>query len=599
MTGEATLNVLNLKDFTGNSNHSMGLLELHLGGDNGFGMSLGSGGTDVSLGTLAGAMAGVRDSSKIIDAKLSALDGNIEDISTLNAINMMGWTGNGLNQKTAKAIWEDELQVTYRDIGTDYGKYEIGSDGVTISKALLGGGKEGSAKLATVMAHEGIHVGGTRIERIAHIQGNSTYNTINAMFGLTGDAEFTGKIISAILDPDSWKENTGNVDKWDIEVSKGKIYADWNETQYITLPDGSVIKVKNNTGKVSAGKLTSTLFNGTDVSLEMEALFYQAGITWNGSEWVTESGDPIDANTRLRVDITDLVANSKTYQKDFDAWLRGGMDGAVINDIGGLPDGLFGYVNRTRLLGNLEYYTSVMEGTPAEKIQQLREVVGNSNAYAWAGEAFFNQASALYWAFLGHIGGSIMPDAREAKSEDDFGKNNTIKYDSMRNGESVHTGADIKAEKGIDVYAGFGGRISQLSPAQNPLQFSVTYSDTKSVLTYETGFMFGDRFVSTGLWIQDRHMDIPSVPDYTVFGSDKKLGTVSNVWSSGSIRPHLHMDIVTQTSNNDSKWFQNIFQPSSASDIIWKTESGAFTDALNRTYWNAKDVWDKYWKTAK
>jgi hypothetical protein len=415
------------------------------------------------------------------------------------------------------------------------------------------------------------------------------------MFGLQADREFSGQMIGAILSPQSWTANTGDVDRWEVKVSNGKIYADWDGSQDITLPDGTVIKVKNDTGKVSAGKLASALFRGAEVSSEMEALFNQAGITWDGSKWVNENGESIDANTKLSVDITSLVANSKTYQKEFDEWLKGGMNGAILDDIGGLPDGLFGYVNRTRLLGNMANYTSVMVGTPAEKIQQLQNIGSNSNAYAWAGEAFFNQASDLYWAFLDHIGGSIAPDMLSKTFSDDFGANNGVVYTSKRDGEPVHTGADSRGiPKGTAIYSGFGGRISKTTAEQNPLQFSDLYSDTRSVVTYETGFMFGDRFVSTGIWIQDRHMDIPSTPDYTVFGNAKKMGTVSDVWASGTTPAHLHMDIVTETTSDNSKWFQNIFEPRSASNITW----GNGTDTLNRTYWDARDVWDKYWKTA-
>jgi hypothetical protein len=595
MTGNVTFNLAKLSGSIAGNEWSTGLLEMNLGND-GFSMSIGSGGTDISVGTIAAAMAGVKDAGKVTAAKLAALAGRNESVSTLNSVNMLGGTGLGFEQGLAARIWDGKLKVTYADLEEgELGSYVTGSDGITLSKTLLGGGKEGSAKLATVMSHEGTHADGIRTEAIAHLQGNRTYEAIKAVFGLQGDAEFSAGMISAILDPASWVKNTGEVDRWKINVSKGKIYADWDGTQNVTLPDGTVIEVKNNTGKVSAGKLTSALFKGTEASAEMEALFNQAGITWNGSEWVNESGETIGANTKLSVDITSLVADSGTYQKEFDTWLRGGMDGVFLDDTGGLPDGLFGYVNRTWLLSNVARYTSVMTGTPAEKIQQLRDI-GNSNAYALTGKAFLDQAWELYRAFLDHIGGSIMPDAREISFSDDFGKNNEVKYDSMRNGEPVHTGADTRgAAKGTDVYAGFGGRISQLTAGQNPLQFSVTYSDKKSVLTYETGFMFGDRFVPTGVWIQDRHMAIPSVPDYTVFGSDKKLGTLSDVWNSGTILAHLHTDIVTQTSSNDSKWFQNIFKPGSASDITW----GSGTNTYDRTYWNARDVWNNYWKTAR
>jgi hypothetical protein len=207
---------------------AIGLLEMRLGGKDGFSMGIGSGGTDVSFGTVAAAMAGLKDAGKVIGAKLS---GNIESISTLNAVNMLGWTGNDLNQKTAKDIWDGDLKVTYGDIGDEYGEYKIGSDGVTISKAMLGGGKEGSAKLATVMAHEGTHVAGNRIEAIAHLQGSGTYHAITAMFGLQGDDAFRGEMVEAILNPESWKENTGDTDYWK-QVQR-------DDGTYGALPDGN------------------------------------------------------------------------------------------------------------------------------------------------------------------------------------------------------------------------------------------------------------------------------------------------------------------------------------------------------------------------
>jgi hypothetical protein len=67
MTGEATLNVLNLKDFTGNDKQGLGLLELHLGGDKGISANLGTGGTDVSYGALASAVSGLRNWEKNIE----------------------------------------------------------------------------------------------------------------------------------------------------------------------------------------------------------------------------------------------------------------------------------------------------------------------------------------------------------------------------------------------------------------------------------------------------------------------------------------------------------------------------------------------------
>jgi hypothetical protein len=33
---------------------------------------------------------------------------------------MMGWTGNALNQETAKAIWEEDIKVMYKDLWNQY-----------------------------------------------------------------------------------------------------------------------------------------------------------------------------------------------------------------------------------------------------------------------------------------------------------------------------------------------------------------------------------------------------------------------------------------------------------------------------------------------
>ncbi|MGA2976183.1 MAG: hypothetical protein ABSF77_12805 [Spirochaetia bacterium] len=59
MTGETTLNVLNFADLSGNRDWNTGLVEMHLGGSEGFSTNLGIGGTDVSLGTIARAVQGM------------------------------------------------------------------------------------------------------------------------------------------------------------------------------------------------------------------------------------------------------------------------------------------------------------------------------------------------------------------------------------------------------------------------------------------------------------------------------------------------------------------------------------------------------------
>jgi hypothetical protein len=283
MTGEVALNVLNLSDLTGGK-LSSGLLELRLG-KNGTSMNIGTGGTDVSFGTVSAAFAGLKDSGKVIGAKLSAVAGKQESVSTLNAVNMLGWTGGEYEQGLAKAVWEDKLKVNYADMDGAYGEYRVGSDGITISRAMLGGGKEGSAKLATVMSHEGTHAGGNRIEALAHLQGNSTYNTINAMFGLRGDAGFSGQMISAINDTGSWVKNTGDVDRWEVKKD-GSIFDDGKDG-VISFEDGREAVHTASKGKQSSLEEFLGLEKGTGYSLlqmgKAGFVYDPATKTWTGS----------------------------------------------------------------------------------------------------------------------------------------------------------------------------------------------------------------------------------------------------------------------------------------------------------------------------
>ena len=64
----------------------------------------------------------------------------------------------------------------------DYGNYTVGENKIVLSENLLGGGGEASAKLATVMSHEGTHYNGKRVEAIAHLAGADTYSQLNERY---------------------------------------------------------------------------------------------------------------------------------------------------------------------------------------------------------------------------------------------------------------------------------------------------------------------------------------------------------------------------------------------------------------------------------
>jgi hypothetical protein len=225
MTGEAVFNVINAGMFTGNMSNT-GLLELHVG-ENGINTRIGSAGVDISAGTITSSIGGLVETAKIGSAKLDAIIGENRGLSTLNAINMLGYTEDGFNTDLARKIWNGKIKATYGALGYEdgnriIGKYDENNAGqIMLSEDLLGMGKEEAAKLATVMAHEGTHAAGIRYEAIAHMQGYNTYSKLEEVFGLQGDTAFQGAIIQAFMNPASYRENTGNVDLWTLTENGG------------------------------------------------------------------------------------------------------------------------------------------------------------------------------------------------------------------------------------------------------------------------------------------------------------------------------------------------------------------------------------------
>ena len=255
-TGNATFNILNLTDFGTRING--GLLELTVGKD-GISSKIGNGGTNISYSNIKSSIAGIKEASKVTDWKY----GSLESSSTLNSINMLANTNSKDNLKIAKDIWNENLAVEYGNTGNDYGNYTIGERKIVLSENLLGGGKEASAKLATVMSHEGSHYNGNRVEALAHLAGAETYAFLNNKFTLQADTSFSMEMLSGIMNTDNWKENTGDVDHWRIvSDNNGKIIDVKDDG------DNSILTLVDEDGNIKS----VTMNNGTSLSEQIAAL---------------------------------------------------------------------------------------------------------------------------------------------------------------------------------------------------------------------------------------------------------------------------------------------------------------------------------------
>lgn len=237
ITGEVTFNVLNLTDFGTKING--GLLELTYNKDKGFSSRIGNGGTDLSLRNTVTAVSGIKEATKVAGWKY----GGAESKSTLNGVNMLGYTDSGMNRQLAKEIWDERLAVEYGDTGDTYGSYTQGDNKILLSETLLGGGREETTKLSSVMSHEGTHYYGNRIEGIANISAAGTYSQLNQMFNLQADTTFSTQMLAGIINAENWEMNTGDVDYWKMTwggqlVSDGSGWLKDENGMYISM-DGA------------------------------------------------------------------------------------------------------------------------------------------------------------------------------------------------------------------------------------------------------------------------------------------------------------------------------------------------------------------------
>ena len=170
---------------------------------------------------------------------------------------------------------------------------------------------EDYAKLATVLAHEGTHAYGNRIEGVAHNVGLETYTQINQIYDISGDISFAAEMIEAIKDINSWKENTGDVDHWKMTWG-GQLISDGDG--WLKDMNGNYI-LDENGNKIGAEKQESGLLNimaGTsgqkydsftdEQKQQVQELMKNAGLYMDkNGQWNTASGKKIDMNQIMAI----------------------------------------------------------------------------------------------------------------------------------------------------------------------------------------------------------------------------------------------------------------------------------------------------------
>ena len=320
LTGNTTFNVASI--------FGQGILELSVGKD-GISSRFGTGGTNIALGNLVDATKGIAESTKVLGWKY----GSAEKSSTLNAVNQLSYSYDGknnlsINASLAKDIWNGKVNVKFENLQTkdgagDYGIYRQGSNAIIIDKSMLSNNREQTAKLATVLSHEGSHVYGNRIEAFAHLQANATYSELTDKLGLRKDSAFSNEILFGIQDKNNWKENVGNEDHWRMTWG-GQLISD--EDGWLRDMQGNYI-LDNDGKKIGAEKQESGLLNimaGTgeqkydsfsdEQKQQVQLLMLESGLRMDkNGQWNIELGKQLDMNTVMEISgntIAESVFNS-------------------------------------------------------------------------------------------------------------------------------------------------------------------------------------------------------------------------------------------------------------------------------------------------
>jgi murein DD-endopeptidase MepM/ murein hydrolase activator NlpD len=473
-----TLNLLNANLLTGGRANT-GLLELRFGHD-GTNMEFGAGGADVSPGAIMAAMDGLQDTVKIGGAKLASLFGNLEPVSTLNAVNMLGYTGNTLNEALGRSIWEDRIKAVYGTPGTDEWGNEImgmynqeSPDEIGLSELLLGKGNEKAAMLAAAMAHEGIHLTGNRYEYAAYQQGLGTYANLISQFNLEGDAGVLNMMINELYNPASYRANTGNTDYWKL-MRDGSLVNDnqgylRDENGFYVSRDGSRTVSINPEDTIGAAGIETGLLNilygGTSgvayanfsdwqIALAQE-LLRSSGFVHNGAEamkdryWNTGNDDKSISFD----DITDVFGNTVAAQV-----FMNGMD--KLSD-----DAVFGSViDRIAARSSIPDY-----------------MLGRFDQLAYAKSAFYTGTKTLF------------------QTTEDLSISQYFSRSTFYAGDQ-HRGVDVRGAPGTLIQSGYDGKVIR----------NYQSASAGNSLVVEYGFNFEDSFYSTGIQAQFMHLKNPS-----------------------------------------------------------------------------------------
>jgi hypothetical protein len=322
ISGQTTLNVLRLAGGSGDSAWGVGLMEMHLGGDQGFGMNFGTSGTDMSLGTIRRAAEGMGTFVKQQEFNWYEAFGGVDyaagytesrEVGTQLRENYSFGDQAALVQQARFLSGQDKLRVGYI---SDPGKTTAAGDSRLVDLATLGQKGNIASQLAAgiVMGHEayrnGLYDGAvmqeyeTQRAAVGHtemaLRAAKEYGT-----GLiTSSENLTNDVLNYLQGPEEFAKYVGatydsSADYWKlVKDAKGKYGWEWDNSLDFDVSllrkEGKLAKAMMEDPELAAavifggGKISYKNMNGTVANQLSYALMPQvAGKTTGGLEWIS------------------------------------------------------------------------------------------------------------------------------------------------------------------------------------------------------------------------------------------------------------------------------------------------------------------------
>ena len=478
---------------------------------------MGTGGTDISAGTLISAYNGMKEASKVLSWKY----GSIEKQSTLNSINMMGYTKNETAIKASKDVWDEKLKVEYGDTGSDFGNYTIGDDKIRLSTALLGGGREGSAKLAAIMSHESTHYYGERREALAHLNGLDTYSQINKLFKLKGDSALSNEMLAGVLNAENWKENSGDVDHWTM-MSDGRLAFDGSGNLY---DENGNLMLKTDKG-IQNGLAQILGINPEQARQMIEnSGFDSAPGSWN-----------VKSNYGKSIDFDSETKDGLSYGEIYD------------NQDKKISDYLTGQEGTLKELNPKTIYDNMVSNGTMDVKDEYKGILGGLKALV-KGESKY--ISYEEYRDNNYITGGMPTEGIDYNVGDPLnvkdGNYNLITTMFRAEGDlGIHYGIDLSAVENTKVYAMLFDEDTTARFYPNSSSAGGNYTGLEMTLSYN----FKGQQYSDSILQRYMHLNSSTVPNGTLINESTNFALSGNTGTM-TTAAHLHIDI---SSSKSSPW---------------------------------------------